>query len=825
MRIACTVVFLIAVLWIAPDAGATAKYTPIAWKQLVTRAANPVLIGQRKHIRWVRDVNQNFIDDLIEHKFRQRDSVDVIVELNECYTPSQIHMQLDGFGIVSYVGKLVSYALMNRLTVARLDSLASLPSVAMIEWQEPHHPTLDVATREVQARPTTTRPGLPEDPDHQGNNVGVAIVDYGIFDAHEEFVNSNASSAIVAGFDATDPADPGDGSTRPVPGTTRDHGTNVAAIVAGRGKDGRDCRSIGLGSTANCRGVAPQADLIDVKVCPDATCGEEYVLKGLEWIGTNAERWNIQVVNISLAGSSDDDGTSAECGVVDYLATRGICVVAAHGNATNAGKLAGTPLTAQPGAASFAITVAAIDDKDSEDRTDDGLYSDRLLGPRVDYPATGEPLALKPDIAAPGETVETAAYTGSPPRTDAYVKAHGTSMSSPIVAGAAAVIRGLRPDIDPASVKDLLQREADASIQSIPESSRDVVGAGTLNIYEAVQKIGSGPDVRFASCTGPASVVGQPCPLASLPWWDNSLDITTDKSPQENVDNTVYAKVLNDNTTLTATNVMVNFWYRSFAMSSDQFHFIGSYVIATLAPGGVVSASHAWKPTGSGHQCIQATIAYGVDPEFGNNVTQRNLMVAPSRYDVQVENPYFVPARIRLVAESDRKGWNCSLSDSTFTIDPERDAARTVRITFDAPPQARPGEHADAQVSAYATKSGERRETLLGGVSVRTYVPVPCRLVGQVLDTRGRPVSGASLRFTVTRSKGPHPPDWEQDRLAQTDRDGVFSMTALPDMEQRVTVTHPRVGEGRILVTPKCGVGTLRLELSRTGVRALSCRD
>ncbi|MFM7099931.1 MAG: S8 family serine peptidase, partial [Verrucomicrobiota bacterium] len=92
---------------------------------------------------------------------------------------------------------------------------------------------------------------------------------------------------------------------------------------------------------------------------------------------------------------------------------------------------------------------------------------------------------LKPDLAAPGSSIESAkagSGTGS-------VEQTGTSMSAPHVAGAAALVRQARPGWSPEAVKAVLMNTARAGLREVagglyPESR---VGAGRLDVAGALQ--------------------------------------------------------------------------------------------------------------------------------------------------------------------------------------------------------------------------------------------------------------------------------------------------------------------------------------------------
>ena len=133
------------------------------------------------------------------------------------------------------------------------------------------------------------------------------------------------------------------------------HGTHVASIALGRG------------TTNTSRGVASGAGLVDVKVLDSAGRRPLYVIMdGLEAVYDNHVSWNVGVVNMSLGSDTSDDGTGAMDQLVDLAESMGIVVVVAAGNngPFNSG-------LGSPAAATRAVTVAASDDRDSQDRADD----------------------------------------------------------------------------------------------------------------------------------------------------------------------------------------------------------------------------------------------------------------------------------------------------------------------------------------------------------------------------------------------------------------------------------------------------------------------
>jgi subtilisin family serine protease len=829
-------------IFLAGARASAAPFTPLEWQRVVTQASQhccPEVVGQRKHVGWGRDRNRNYIDDEIERRFGPGDRVNVILELNSCMTPKEIKKTFSRAGEIVYVSKFITYVMVDEVRFEHLQRLAIHPRVAMVEWQAPVQFMSDVSTRAVQARSSNTfRDNSAQDLNLTGAGVNVAIMDSGVDDTHEslrgKFVAGfnawNFSDSNVNGIDdsceprplgngvCTDPDDePADGTTNP-----RDdegHGTLVASIAIGAGAAGRVCRSPDDGSPTNCAGVAPGAGLVDVRICPTGgACGPREVAKALDWVAINAARFNIRVVNMSLGfGPDERDDTSALPQQVNYLVALGVNVVIAGGNAVNLRVSAGTVLVPSPASASFAITVNGTNDRGTVTRTDDGRYSGYLRGPRADFDSNSPNLlALKPDISAPGENVR-GALTQS--RTY-YVGGSGTSLSAPHVAGAVAIILEAHPRMHPGSVKDLLKRSADTThnvpqFPAIHPTWDSALGAGMLNVWTAVSTAAA-TDVKFPTCVGPGETVGRPCELSPpLPPWDNELDISTATPPQVGVANTITAQVRNDGGV--PATVLVNFGVYVYAAGNNQFFHIGTRQV-TIPATTTVPISLPWTPASSDHQCIQVSVDFGFDTDNNNNVTQRNLQVAASDYDVRIENPFMVPARFRIQAESDRAGWVCRVSESDFTLDPFADCPRSVHVTFDAPRGTPPGERANCNVAVFARPEGGLAERLIGGVTARTFVPKPCVLEGEVVTPSGAPVSGARIMFEKANEthhssvkRGP------RTAAVTTKLDGSFSVTLPADVVQVVRVEKSGVGKGQALLRVDCGK-RIRYVLSRSGL-------
>ncbi len=255
-----------------------------------------------------------------------------------------------------------------------------------------------------------------------GKGVRVAVLDTGIDASHPDLAD-----AVVEAEDFT-----GTGSTDDENG----HGTHVAGIITGDG-DASDGRY---------RGVAPDAELVIGKVLNEAGSGQEsWILAGMEWAANNAS-----VVNMSLGGFVTD-GTDPMSEALNRLTeeTGALFVVAAG----NAGPGATTVTT--PGSADAALTVGAVTKNDE-------LADFSSRGPRA------EDRAVKPDVTAPGVDIVSAQAGGTQlgdPVAEGYVALSGTSMASPHVAGAAALLAQQHTEWDADELKAALLGSARAHEQ------------------------------------------------------------------------------------------------------------------------------------------------------------------------------------------------------------------------------------------------------------------------------------------------------------------------------------------------------------------------
>lgn len=267
-------------------------------------------------------------------------------------------------------------------------------------WERsPNEVPHDVHGRaEVSPRPPLSAPRFfsPLTQKFTGKGIGIAVVDTGIY-PHPDF--NNPYNRIVAFKDFV--------NDRPLPYDDNGHGSLVAGNAAGNGFLSRGLY----------RGPAPDANLIGVKVLGRSGNGQtSNILKGINWVVENKDRYNIRVLNLSLGNSArpanpaDDPIQQA----VEKAVKAGIVVVVSAGNE---GPYEGT--LSAPADNPNVITVGAVDDRNTPDRSDDRI---------PDFSSRGWRDGRTPDVVAPGEAIIGPSVPNSPTEETAlkYSQVHQT---------------------------------------------------------------------------------------------------------------------------------------------------------------------------------------------------------------------------------------------------------------------------------------------------------------------------------------------------------------------------------------------------------------
>lgn len=275
------------------------------------------------------------------------------------------------------------------------------------------------------------------------------------------------------------------------------HGEHVAGIIAANGTvaDGATGTSK---ASVYVKGVAPEAQILAMQVIdefPDENANDiSRAIRDAVSMGANAIQMSLGI------GVAEQDLTDEEQAAVQYATDHGVFVSISASNEANAASIVGsdTPndistayvpkndsTIADPGAAASAMTVAAEKSATGADSEMDGFSS---WGPMADY-------TLKPDIAAPGDSVTSTAIDPTT-NTQTYAVESGTSMAGPYDAGAALLVmqklKATRPELQGAdlvkAVKLALMNAADPMIDlNYPDTyvSPRRQGAGQIDVTKA----------------------------------------------------------------------------------------------------------------------------------------------------------------------------------------------------------------------------------------------------------------------------------------------------------------------------------------------------
>ena len=200
-------------------------------------------------------------------------------------------------------------------------------------------------------------------------------------------------------------------------------------------------------------------------MCDESAARESAILAGMQWAATEEKA---KVVNISLGGTDTPEVDPLEEAVNRLTAQSGTLFVVAAGNEGGEGTVG------SPGSADAALTVGAVDKQDE-------LADFSSRGPRV-----GDG-AVKPDITAPGVDIVAAGAKESvigEPVGEQYMRLSGTSMATPHVAGAAAILAQQHPDWKAAELKGALM----GSAKPAADQTAFEQGAGRVDVARAIKQ-------------------------------------------------------------------------------------------------------------------------------------------------------------------------------------------------------------------------------------------------------------------------------------------------------------------------------------------------
>ncbi|RZT07799.1 subtilisin family serine protease [Kribbella sp. VKM Ac-2569] len=309
----------------------------------------------------------------------------------------------------------------------------------------------------------------------------VAVLDTGVDAGHPDLVGH-----LVPGYNAVS-------STRPNPVDDNGHGTMTLGIIAGAANNG-----IGVA------GVGWNVKAMPVKVLDANGSGyDSDIAEGIDW----AVAHGAKVINMSLGGPDNDP---VLYDAIKRAYANGVVVVVAAGND-------GSGDRQYPAVYPEAISVAATD----------------ATGSLTDFSSFGYWM----DIAAPGvDILSTGPRNLTPPDYEPYWYCTGTSCSTPIVAGVAALVRNKWPSLTPAQVAQRLEMY---SRDAGPRGIDQYYGHGNLDAYAALggrfapdfpTAVADGNDqpIRAKKLTGFGSTTGAIDSEGDVDWYSIDLAAAQD---------------------------------------------------------------------------------------------------------------------------------------------------------------------------------------------------------------------------------------------------------------------------------------------------------
>jgi serine protease AprX len=369
----------------------------------------------------------------------------------------------------------------------------------------------DAAVFEQGGRVLPTYLRMGADERFTGRGVTIAFLDSGFY-AHPDL--TTPQNRILAYHSIV----PGDPSTLETTDVASWHGMMTSVVAAGNGSL----------SNGFYRGIAPEANVVLVKLAKTGRISESNIRAGLEWVLAHKDEYKIRVVNISAGGDQQQSYLHNKlCQTVERVVREGLTVVCAVGNA---GMSPGHPVL-PPASSPSSIAVGGLDDQNSLDRARRGMY-------RSSYGPTFDGLQ-KPELIAPGIWIAAPILPHTPTAAEAElyatldrapdaelqqliethpgvdrdlegsldlptpllrhliaIKLHeadvisenykyvdGTSFSAPIVSSTVACMLEANPELTPQQIKRIL---IDTS-ERLPDIEIDRQGWGVVNPRRAVE--------------------------------------------------------------------------------------------------------------------------------------------------------------------------------------------------------------------------------------------------------------------------------------------------------------------------------------------------
>jgi serine protease AprX len=486
---------------------------------IVFATVTPGLAQASKH-------RHKIADDFANFPVNADGTVDVIIQFNT--TPRAEHFLM----LAAHGGRLKNkFQHINgaayRIPVGMLDFLENHPDIGYVTPDRPNTPSFDNEIPAVMADVAHSQFGL------DGTGVGVAIIDSGVYN-HDDLHKADGSGSRIVYSESFVAADP---SVNDAYG----HGTHVAGIVGGNGYDSQ------LAYSQTYPGIATNVNIINLRVLDANGAGtDSQVIAAIQRAIQLKNTYNIRVINLSLGRPVFESYTlDPLCQAVEAAWQAGIVVVVAAGNSgrDNSHGTKGYATIQAPGNDPNVITVGATKTNGTATRLDDTVASYSSKGPTlVDH-------IVKPDLVAPGNrivsllspgstipsnyssfdlapavSIVTCLLTCTSDSSPKYLRLSGTSMATPVVSGAAALMIQKDPTLTPDTVKARMMKTAwkgypvnswaydEYGNSYFAQYDMFTIGAGYLDVDAAL----SSTDVANGGTASPTAVYNSSTKHASL---------------------------------------------------------------------------------------------------------------------------------------------------------------------------------------------------------------------------------------------------------------------------------------------------------------------
>lgn len=358
--------------------------------------------------------------------------------------PVIIQFKEDNEGLLNNITRLSSSLKANlplirgfagKISTDIIYKLSTTPEIDYISFDQSVYSLLDVAL-------PTMNVDFPHERGYEGKGIVIAVLDTGLA-PHDDLVKPQ--SRILAFKDFV--------NNRTEPYDDNGHGTHVAGIIAGNG----------YSSNGKYKGVAPSANIIGIK-CLDKNGGGSTsgIISALSYVLEIKDLYGIKIVNLSLGTPSNiNPNKDPMVRAVERCVQEGLVVVTAAGNSGP-----GPKTILSPGVSREVITVGAVDDKRTIDRSDDTIANFSSRGPTTEG-------IQKPDLLAPGVNIKSLSNT----ELNSYSTLSGTSMATPLISGSLALLFNRHGDLNPEECKEKL---LDACVPL--SDSKEGQGAGMLDL-------------------------------------------------------------------------------------------------------------------------------------------------------------------------------------------------------------------------------------------------------------------------------------------------------------------------------------------------------